>query len=119
MSSLGLAEEGSPPRLEVWNKLDLLPATEREELLGEAVRRNDVVALSALTGEGVGELREAISHLLHSGSQTHLVRINAGDGERIAWLHARGEVVEQRAEGDQLHLAVKLSPENWARFERL
>ena len=119
LSSLGLAEEGSPPRLEVWNKLDLLPATEREELLGEAVRRNDVVALSALTGEGVGELREAISHLLHSGSQTHLVRINAGDGERIAWLHARGEVIEQRAEGDQLHLAVKLSPENWARFERL
>ena len=31
----------------------------------------------------------------------------------------RGEVIEQRAEGDQLHLAVKLSPENWARFERL
>ena len=24
-----------------------------------------------------------------------------------------------RAEGDQLHLEVKLSPENWARFERL
>jgi GTP-binding protein HflX len=119
LSSLGLAEEGSPPRLEVWNKLDLLPPTDRKELLGEAARRNDVVALSALTGEGVGELRETISHLLHSGSQTHLVRINAGDGERIAWLHARGEVIEQRADGDQLHMAVKLSPENWARFERL
>ena len=52
LSSLGLAEEGSPPRLEVWNKLDLLPPAEREELLGEAARRNDVVALSALTGKG-------------------------------------------------------------------
>jgi GTP-binding protein HflX len=47
------------------------------------------------------------------------VRLNAGDGPRIAWLHARGDVLEQHAEGDQLHLAVKLSPENWARFERL
>jgi hypothetical protein len=28
-------------------------------------------------------------------------------------------VLEQHAEGDQLHLEVKLSPENWARFERL
>ena len=115
----GLSEEDSPPRLEVWNKLDLLPQAERSELLGETARRTDVVALSALTGEGVEDLRETISHMLHSGSQTHHIRLNAGDGPRIAWLHARGEVVEQHAEGDQLHLAVKLSPENWARFERL
>ncbi|HEU0311499.1 MAG TPA: GTPase HflX [Sphingomicrobium sp.] len=119
LTSLGLAEEGSPPRLEVWNKLDLLAAAERQELLGEAARRQDVVAVSALTGEGVDDLRTAIAHRLHSGSQTHHVRLNAGDGTRIAWLHARGEVLEQHADGDQLHLSVKLSPENWARFERL
>ncbi len=119
LTSLGLSEENSPPRLEIWNKLDLLSSEQRAEILGEAKRRDDVVALSALTGEGVDELRETISHLLHSGSSTHHVRLNAGDGERIAWLHARGEVVEQHADGDQLHLEVKLSPENWARFEQL
>ena len=119
LSSLGLAEEDSPPRIEVWNKLDLLETAERQELLGEAGRRDDVAAVSALTGEGVDELRESISHLLHSGSQTHHIRLNAGDGERIAWLHARGEVLDQQSDGDQLQLAVKLSPENWARFERL
>ena len=119
LSSLGLAEEDSPPRIEVWNKLDLLPPAERQELIGEAERRSDVAAVSALTGEGVDGLRETISHLLHSGSQTHQVRLNAGDGERIAWLHARGEILEQRHDGDQLQLSVKLSPENWARFEQL
>ena len=119
LSSLGLAEEDSPPRLEIWNKLDLLGPDERGEMLGEANRREDVTAVSALTGEGIDRLREAISHLLHSGSQMHHVRLNAGDGTRIAWLHARGEVIERRSDGDQLHLAVKLSPENWARFERL
>ena len=119
LSSLGLAEEDSPPRMEVWNKLDLLDAGERSELLGEAGRRDDVVAVSALTGDGVDQLRETIAHFLHSASQTHHIRLNAGDGERIAWLHARGEVLEQLSDGDQLQLAVKLSPENWARFERL
>jgi GTP-binding protein HflX len=119
LATLGLAEEGSPPRLEVWNKLDLLPAEQRKELLGEVARRDDVIALSALTGEGVDDLRNVIANQLHSGSQTHHVRLNAGDGPRIAWLHARGDVIEQHAEGDQLHLAVKLSAENWARFERL
>ena len=119
LAALGLAEEGSPPRLEVWNKLDILAADQRQELLGEVARRDDVIALSALTGEGVDHLREAIANRLHSGSQTHHVRLNAGDGPRIAWLHARGDVIEQHSEGDQLHLEVKLSPENWARFERL
>ena len=119
LASLGLSEEDSPPRLEVWNKLDLLSVEERGEMLGAAERRDDVVGVSALTGEGVDALREAISHLLHAGSQTHHIRVNAGDGPRIAWLHARGEVVEQHADGDQLHLEVKLSAENWARFERL
>jgi len=119
LSTLGLAEEDSPPRIEVWNKLDLVERDARDELLGEAARRDDVVALSALTGEGVDDLREVISRKLHSESQTHHVRLNAGDGTRIAWLHARGEVIEQHSDGDQLQLAVKLSPENWARFERL
>jgi GTP-binding protein HflX len=119
LGSLGLTEENSPPRLEVWNKLDLLAPDERKELLGEAKRRDDVVALSALTGEGVDELREVIGHFLHKESQTHHIRVNAGDGTRIAWLHARGEVLEQHSEGDQLHMQVKLSPENWARFEQL
>jgi hypothetical protein len=110
LASLGLAEEDSPPRLEVWNKLDLLAPGDRVELLGEAKRRDDVIVVSALTGEGVDDLREAISHLLHAESQTHHIRLNAGDGPRIAWLHARGEVLEQHPDGDQLHLSVKLSP---------
>ena len=65
------------------------------------------------------ELRQVIADRLHQDSQTHHIRVNAGDGPRIAWLHARGDVIEQHTDGDQLHLAVKLSPENCARFERL
>jgi GTP-binding protein HflX len=119
LTALGLAEEEGPPRLEVWNKIDQLHALERAEQLGEAARRGNVVAVSALTGEGLDMLREAIAKELHSGSQTHHLQLAAGDGPRIAWLHSRGDVIEQRSEGDQLHLAVKLSPENWARFQRL
>jgi len=119
LTSLGLNEEDSPPRIEVWNKIDRLSAEQRGELLGEAARRDDVVAVSALSGEGIDNLREAISAKLRLGAQTHHVRLNAGDGNRIAWLHARGEIVDQRSDGDQLELTVKLSPENWARFERI
>ena len=119
LTSLGLDEEGSPPRMEVWNKIDLLEANALAERLGEASRRENIVAVSAMTGEGVDQLRNAISEQLRSGAQTHHIELDLSDGTKAAWLHARGEVLDQKAKDGCLHLAVKLSPENWARFQRL
>ncbi len=119
LASLGLDEEESPPRMEVWNKIDLLEGEARAERLGEASRKEHVVVVSALTGEGVDELRDAIAEELQSGAQTHHIELDLSDGTKAAWLHARGEVLDQKTEGDCLHLAVKLSAENWARFQRL
>ena len=118
LASLGLDEPNSPPRLEVWNKIDRMEAGERAEMLGEAARR-EAVPVSALTGEGVEALRETIAARLHEGSAMHHLKLSSGDGIRIAWLHARGDIIDQRNEGDTLHVAVKLSPENWERFQRL
>ena len=64
LGSLGLTEEGAPPRLEAWNKVDLLDADERVRLVGEATRRDDVVPISALTGEGLDALRERMAEKL-------------------------------------------------------
>ena len=119
LGSLGLDEPGSPPRLEAWNKLDLLDGVDREALLNEAARRDDVVTLSALTGEGVERLREEIGQRLQQGAVVHRLKLSASDGSRIAWLHARGDVLDQRSEGETMHLAVKLSADNWARFQAL
>ena len=119
LGSLGLDEPGSPPRLEAWNKLDLHDGADREALLNEVARRDDVVTLSALTGEGVERLREEIGQRLQEGAVVHRLKLSASDGSRIAWLHARGEVLDQRSEGETMHLAVKLSADNWARFQAL
>ena len=119
LENLGLAERQSPPRLEVWNKMDVLGPAEREALLAEAARKDDVVAISALAGEGIDQLREAVSNKLRAGSEVHRLRLPLNEGERLAWLHARGEVLEQQVDGDEMQLAVRLSPDNWARFQSL
>jgi GTP-binding protein HflX len=119
LASLGLDEPGSPPRLEVWNKIDRMEGPERDEMLGEAARRENVVAVSALSGEGVDALADEISNRLQAGSLVHQIKLRSAEGGRIAWLHARGEVLDQRHDGDTIHVAVKLSPENWERFQRL
>jgi GTP-binding protein HflX len=49
----------------------------------------------------------------------HQIRVPATDGGRIAWLHSRGEVLDQRLDHDELELSVRLSPDNWARFQAM
>ena len=117
LTSLGLAEEGAPPRIEAWNKLDLLPGEERDRLTEEARRREDVVPISALTREGLEFLRTRMAKGLRSGEQVHQIRLPLAEGERIAWLHARGEVLDSKVDHDEIRLSVRLSPDNWARFQ--
>jgi GTP-binding protein HflX len=119
LASLGLAEEGAPPRIEAWNKVDLLDGEERDRLIEEAKRRDDVILISAISGEGLDRLREQMAVGLRSGEQVHRIRISTGDGGRIAWLHARGEVLDQNVSESEVELSVRLSPENWARFQAL
>ena len=119
LASLGLADEGSPPRIEAWNKVDLLSGADRERLDEEGRRREDVVPISAISGEGLDELRECMAAKLRSGEQVHHIRLPASAGERIAWLHSRGEVLGQKLDHDEMELSVRLSPDNWARFQAL
>src|SRR5215210_3002220 len=88
LESLGLAEEGAPPRIEAWNKLDLLSGEERARLLAEAARREEVVAISALRAEGIDALRDCMSGKLRSGEKIHEIRLPASEGGKIAWLHS-------------------------------
>jgi GTP-binding protein HflX len=119
LSSLGIGEGEGPIRLEAWNKVDMLAEPDRQALLAEAERRTDVVPISALSGWGVDHLREHIAEALQRGTQIHQIRVDASDGSRLAWLHSRGEVLEQRVDRDAMELSVRLSPDNWARFQAL
>jgi GTPase len=119
LTSLGIEEGEGPARIEAWNKVDLLSEPERQALLAEAARRSDVVPISALTNWGVDHLKQCIAETLRRDTQVHEIRLDASEGSRLAWLHARGEVLDQRIDGDTLELSVRLSPDNWARFQSL
>lgn len=119
LTSLGIGEGEGPARLEAWNKIDLLKDDERQALLAEAQRRDDVIPISALTGWGLDSLRSCISQSLQRGTQVHRIRLDAAQGSRLAWLHSRGEVLDQRVEGDEIEVDVRLSPDNWARFQAI
>ncbi|WP_326524227.1 GTPase HflX [Sphingomonas sp.] len=114
LADIGVEE--ATPRIEAWNKLDLLGDDARAELLGEAARRDDVVAISALTGEGVGDLLGAISARLTAGHQRYTITLDAGDGAGAAWLHQHGEVLDRTVEGESAVYEVRLAPADYERF---
>ncbi|GLR47950.1 GTPase HflX [Sphingomonas astaxanthinifaciens] len=120
LGDLGIvAGEDGPARLEVWNKVDLLEGADREAVENEADRREDVITVSALSGEGTDRLLTRVGQLLREGAAVHHLRLKSSDGQRLAWLHSRGEVLESRSEGDEMFVAVRLSPENWQRYQGL
>jgi GTP-binding protein HflX len=74
------------------------------------------VPISALTGEGLDALKAAMAECLRKEERLHELVLPTSAGERIAWLHSRGEVVDQQVDGDDLRLKVRLSADNYARF---
>ena len=108
---------GDAPRLEAWNKIDLLGEDEADHARAEAARREDVAVLSALTGEGVPALLAEVSERLRRENRIRTVKVPASDGELIAWLHANGEVLSHDHEGLETAFVVRLSDVDWARFQ--
>jgi GTP-binding protein HflX len=119
LKSLGLTEEGAPPRLEAWNKMDLIDRDDRDALLGEAARRDDVVPISATTGLGIDDLLAQIGERLTHGDQIVEISVPTNNGSKLAWLHARGKVLDQKVDNEEIHLSVRLSRDNLARFQAL
>jgi GTP-binding protein HflX len=98
LETLGVDEDVA--LIEVWNKIDCLGEQTRAALLVQDARRSDVQAVSALTGEGLANLVEAIEQHLGAETTDEVVQLGFADGRRRAWLHAEGLV---RAEAETDH----------------
>ncbi len=112
------AGEEAPPIIEAWNKLDLLDDEARALAHETAARRDDVVILSALTGEGVDTLQRAISDRMTRGAKIYGLRIPLSDGAALAWLHEHGEVLSAHVEGEEQRVEARLSDAAFARFAK-
>jgi GTP-binding protein HflX len=100
---LGELEVLDKPRIEVLNKIDLLPAEERAGLGSRGL-----VTVSARTGEGIDGLLKAIDEALTADPlmDADLV-VPQAEGAILAAIEA-GMVIHSRAfEGDLVHLSVR------------
>jgi GTP-binding protein HflX len=93
LESLGVS--GDVPLFEVWNKIDLLPEEACAALALQQARTPGVHIASALTGEGLPTLLEAVSEALDEARRTETITLGFAEGRTRAWLHAEGVVKEE------------------------
>ena len=116
LTSLGVGED--TPLIEVWNKLDLVDASQREALSAQAAQRPRVLPVSALTGEGVDSLLTLITATLDADRTEATLTIPFAEGRKRAWAHDQG-IVQQEAEAeDGWHLTVRWTARQQNRFRK-
>ncbi|WP_231471808.1 GTPase HflX [Novosphingobium sp. CECT 9465] len=129
LADLGVNADGGTaiPVIEVWNKWDLLTAQEqamRKDIIAAKVADIPTAPLSALTGEGVEAFLEKLGEMLTGAAQTLDLTVPLSDGQRLAWLHAHGDIVEEHqldGEGGEpaMRIKVRLTPRELGRFTSL
>ncbi len=95
----------------VLNKADLLGGVAHVDAHAGAI------AVSALTGEGLPALLEAIDARIAAAMETASYHIPPEDGARLAWLYEHGEVLGRRDDANGIHVTVRLLAADRARFE--
>ncbi|MCC5611759.1 GTPase HflX [Nostoc sp. CHAB 5834] len=111
--------EKQPQMIELWNKVDLLDDEQRAELSGIADRSDNVLMLSAITGEGVDAFKQVLSSVIAKGNEIRVLQLRNDDGAALAWLHARGKITKQTEQGDCVDIEVALSRQLWGQFDKL
>ena len=113
-----LAEIGADeiPRLEVWNKIDLLPE-ESPRLERDADGRAVRVWVSAATGEGIELLCQAIAERTGVARLHRTLNLGPGEGRLRSWVFDHATILDDRPdESGGWRMEVLIDPAAWGRL---
>ncbi|KEJ88420.1 GTPase HflX [Sulfitobacter donghicola] len=117
MTSLGVPEETRT--FEVWNKLDLLSEDAADAMRERAARDETVLAISAITGEGLDGLQTTVAEALQGALRTADLVLSFAEGRKRAWLFSQDVVVNEEQTEEGFALTVRWSADVEAAYQRL
>jgi GTP-binding protein HflX len=120
LTDLGIEESEQEKRIiEVWNKIDLVEPEAREALLQKASGATNTIAVSAITGEGVGRLLDIVGEKLSGVMTVATVVVPVNKLSMLSWFyeHAIVDGREDREDGS-VSLDVRLSESEAIEMER-
>ncbi|MCF7700236.1 GTPase HflX [Loktanella sp. M215] len=117
LATLGVSD--TAPMLEVWNKVDRLSPEAREGMMTQSARTDDIFATSAITGEGLDALLEAITEKTKDPRTTEVLTLGFNAGRARAWLFDAGVVTDDKQTDDGYRMEVFWTALQKERFSRL
>jgi GTPase len=117
LTSLGVPEETRT--FEIWNKIDQLTPEAADAMRQRAERDENVLAISAITGEGLEGLQAVVAEALQGAVRDADLTLGFAEGKKRAWLFAQDVVQEERQTDDGFELTVRWSAQQEAQFQRL
>jgi GTP-binding protein HflX len=115
LAELGIDPRDDPRVMEVWNKADLVDddtlAWAHNRLRSKSVKERPII-VSALTGQGIDDLRSALEARLAAEKIRFDIALDPANGAGFSWLHANTEIMSKDTDADgTVHLTVRVTPE--------
>jgi GTP-binding protein HflX len=120
LADLGIGEkEGAERIIEVWNKVDKLDPETHEAITEKAGARENVMAVSAISGEGIDALMQEIARRLSGVLTETTITIPADKLSLVSWIYSDA-VVDDRQDNEDgsVTLDVRLTERQAAELER-
>lgn len=117
LNTLGV--NGETPLIEVWNKVDQLLPEDMAAMQNTAARRENLCAISAVTGQGLDQLLSAIAQGLGLDKSRDTLFVPYYDGKKRAWLFEQGIIDSQSDTDEGTEFIVQWTPKQQAHFRKL
>jgi len=108
---------GDIPVILVPNKIDAVPTVPLQRLKNRGAV--GVCPVSALTRTGIAELLERVGEVLEQGKERFQACFNASQGGLISLLRERGRIIEERYDGDEVHVTAIVTPKFAGQMRKL
>jgi len=120
LADLGIDEKDGAERiLEVWNKIDRLEPEAREALVQKAESQPNVMAVSAITGEGVDALLDEINRRLSGVLVDRDVIVPLTQLQLLPWIYDHSVVdAREDMEDGNVRLELRLTETEAAELDR-
>ena len=115
----GLGVSAASTIVEAWNKADRLDPAQRREIESAMARHErQPVLVSAVSGEGLDNLRERIDRELGIKDEIFSLVLSPADGRLLSWLHAHADVLQEQAdETGRVTAHFRIDPANRGKLE--
>ncbi|TLS67643.1 GTPase HflX [Mariprofundus erugo] len=114
LHQLGVVGDDAPPVIELLNKKDRVEGL--VSFHGETLISSRL-AISALSGEGIDELKTLLCQWLGQEMNVLHLRLDVSDGRSLAYCHEHGVILSTHTEDEVLCLSVRMGPADAARFD--